>query len=472
MIKTIIYKELLEIFRDGRFRWLFLIILSLLFTALGAGYLHYKEISTQHEVARKITREHWIKQPDKNPHSAAHYGIYAFKPKLPLSFVDNGIDPYVGVAVWLEAHKQNDFKYRPAQDTTAMQRFGELTASTILQILMPLLIILLTFSAFVGEREQGTLKQLLSLGISKEKLIFGKALAVSTALLILLLPTTLIGVITLFLVSNASVLVTNFSRLFFLLGGYLAYFVVFILISLFISTKASSARTALSILISFWVINSFLIPKLAVDISKTFYPTPSAFEFNKKIANEIEKGIDGHNPQDKRNELLKVEILQKYNVATLEELPINFDAILLQEGEEYSNKVFDRNYTSLWQIFQKQNFIQQICGVFSPLLIVRSFSMAMAGTDFSQHQDFAISAENYRRLLVKEMNTYMANNSKSGDWEYKAGADLWQKVPEFTYSCPPIRQVLRLQYQNISMLLVWLFISSCLLIINIKNIKI
>ena len=59
-------------------------------------------------------------QPKKNPHSAAHYGVYAFKPKSPLALVDTGIDPYMGVAVWLEAHKQNEFKYRPAQDRTAV----------------------------------------------------------------------------------------------------------------------------------------------------------------------------------------------------------------------------------------------------------------------------------------------------------------------------------------------------------------
>ena len=99
----------------------------------------------------------WLNQTKKNPHSAAHYGVYAFKPKSPLAIVDTGIDPYMGVAVWLEAHKQNEFKYRPAQDRTAVQRFGEMTAPRSLQVLVPLFIVLMTFSAFAGEREQGTL---------------------------------------------------------------------------------------------------------------------------------------------------------------------------------------------------------------------------------------------------------------------------------------------------------------------------
>ena len=94
----------------------------------------------------------------------------------------------MGVAVWLEAHKQNDFRYRPAQDATAVARFGELSAAAVLQLLVPLLIILLGFSAFAGERDLGTLRQLLSLGVRPRDLAAGKALGVASALGLLLVP--------------------------------------------------------------------------------------------------------------------------------------------------------------------------------------------------------------------------------------------------------------------------------------------
>ena len=68
--------------------------------------------------------EHWETQGEKNPHSAAHYGVYAFKPRLALSFVDEGVDSFTGTSVWLEAHRQNDFLLRPAQEATAVQRIG------------------------------------------------------------------------------------------------------------------------------------------------------------------------------------------------------------------------------------------------------------------------------------------------------------------------------------------------------------
>ena len=194
MISRIARKELTEMLRDGRFRLLAGMVLAISVLSLAAGWKTYSDLSRQHAAAQAETRAQWLGQDKKNPHSAAHYGMYAFKPKSQLAMVDTGIDPYMGVAVWLEAHKQNDFKFRPAQDRTAVQRFGEMTGAEVLQVLLPLFIVLMTFAAFAGEREQGTLRQLLSLGVSRRDLVMGKALGVAVALALVLVPSTVLAV--------------------------------------------------------------------------------------------------------------------------------------------------------------------------------------------------------------------------------------------------------------------------------------
>lgn len=138
-------KEFTDMLRDGRFRVLGGLVLAIAALALVAGWRHYTEVERQHVQAQQATRRQWLSQGPRNPHSAAHYGVYAFKPRTRLSLVDTGVDPYVGVAAWLEAHKQNEFKYRPAQDRTTVERFGELTAAQALLVLMPLFIVLVTF---------------------------------------------------------------------------------------------------------------------------------------------------------------------------------------------------------------------------------------------------------------------------------------------------------------------------------------
>jgi ABC-2 type transport system permease protein len=102
MVRTIARKELVEMLRDGRFRTLAVLVLVLSAVSFAAGWRQYVNVQRQHLEAQQETRAQWVNQPAKNPHSAAHYGMYAFKPKSRLSLVDTGIDPYVGVAAWLE----------------------------------------------------------------------------------------------------------------------------------------------------------------------------------------------------------------------------------------------------------------------------------------------------------------------------------------------------------------------------------
>ena len=248
MITTIARKEFVEIWRDGRFRRAAAIVLMLLLAALAMGYKHFRDGRQEQAVARAFDEQQWLGQGERNPHSAAHFGKYAFKPLTPLSFIDRGVNSYLGIAVWLEAHYQNPFRYRPAEDSTAVQRFGELTASVVLQLLVPLLIILLAFSTFAGERESGTLRQLLSAGASAKTLASGKALGVTGALALLLVPATVIGVAALALAatgSSADGLGSSAGRFALMVFSYLLYFGTFACVAIAVSAMARTARMAL-----------------------------------------------------------------------------------------------------------------------------------------------------------------------------------------------------------------------------------
>ncbi len=367
MILTIARKEFTEMTRDGRFRCVAAVIFVLLMISLAVGWKHYRDVRSQQEVAQKKTREQWLNQGVRNPHTAAHFGVYAFRPKMPLSLIDTGLDSYTGAAVWIEAHNQNPARYRPAEDATAVQRFGELTAATVLQLLIPLVIILLTFAAFAGEREAGTLRQLLSLGLSKGHLVMGKALGITTALGMLLAPASAIGVVALALVSDDGLLAQSVSRMILMALGYLLYFGAFVGLSLAVSAFAPTARSSLVIMLAFWIASGLLVPRLASDAAERVYPVPTAGEFWAAVERDKQQGIDGHNPADRRTEDLKQRILARYGVKRVEDLPVNFSGISLQAGEEYTNKVWDRNYGALWDTYEAQQNVYKSASLIAPI---------------------------------------------------------------------------------------------------------
>lgn len=453
MITRIAHKEFTDMLRDGRFRWAAALVFTLLLTALALGWKHHREVKRQHDLAQAETREQWLKQPAKNPHSAAHYGIYAFKPKLLPALLDRGVDPYTGVAVWLEAHKQNEFKFRPAQDATAVQRFGELTAATVLQLLVPLLIILLSFAAFAGEREQGTLRQLLSLGVPKTALVWGKAAGIAGALGVLVVPAGVIGVIALALTSENGLLGASAGRLAWMFASYLLYFGIFIGVSLAVSAWAKSSRFALVALLAFWIVNGLIAPRAAADAAKRIYPTPSAFSFQQALDRALQG--DGHDAA----EALKQRVLAQYKVSRIEDLPVNFSGISLQESEEHGNEVYDKHYSALWQTYARQDRLKQWAGALAPMLTIGSLSRGLAGTDFAQHQDFAQAAEQYRRVFIKQMNDDLAYNGGRTGTQYIAQPALWAKVEAFTYEAPSVGWVLRQQSVSLTLLALW-FVAS------------
>lgn len=454
MITTIARKEMAELTRDGRFRLAFGLAALLLLVALVFGWLSYTQSAAERARAQSDDRRVWLSQGPRNPHSAAHFGRYLFKPTTPLSFVDQGLNPYLGVAAFVEAHTQTPLRDRAADDATALARFGELTAATVLQLLVPLLIVLVTFGAFAGEREAGTLRQVFSLGVPGRALLLGKLAGTSSALFAILVPLTLIGSAALVL-SGAPEGQASLPRLGFMMLGYLLYFGALMGIALGVSAMVRSARTALVVLLGFWMMNCVLVPRLAADVANRLHPAPSMQAFLEQVKKDMRNGIDGHDPEDRRTEELKQRMLVQYKVAKVEELPINFDAVAMQAGEEHGNEVLDHHYNRLWDGYVRQARVGQAFAFASPLLALRPFSMAMAGTDLVLHRAFSLEAERYRRGFIALLNNHMRDHSKTGDWDWKADSAFWAQAPEFTFRTPTVSESLSVHGSSLAILAVW-----------------
>ncbi len=464
MITRIARKEMTEMFRDGRFRWASAIVLGLIVIATLTGLRSFRALDAEQSAAQAAMRGFWVDQGAKNPHSAAHYGLWVFKPKMPLSFIDQGVDSFTGVTTWLEAHKQNEFTRRPAMDQASVARFGEWTAAAVLQLLVPLLIIMLAFSAFTAERETGTLKQLAAIGVPMSQLMRGKALGTAAALAVVVVPATVLGVLALALGSGFSRGVDDLIRFGAMIAVYLVYFLVVLVITLAVSARSPSSRTALLTLLAFWTVNSLIAPRAVTDLARRVHPTTSSFAFQKAVADDLANGIDGHNPADERRKAVEAKALKEYGAISIDALPVNFDAIAMQESEEYGNRVFDKHFNGLYDSYRAQNAVTQLGAVVAPLLAVRSLSMGLAGTDVEQHRDFATKAEGYRRGLVAFSNNYFRDNTQTGAWDWKAPPEVWAKYPAFAYEAPSVSSTIAPQKRAILLLAGWLVLAVIALV--------
>lgn len=454
-VLTIAAKELRESLRDGRFRLLAGGILILLAAALVTGWVETRAARLEIATAREADVETWEGQGPRNPHSAAHFGHFAFKPRPAVSFLDRGVDAYLGRAVWLEAHWQDPFALRPAEDRTAVQRFGELTAAFTLQVLAPLLCVVLGFSAFAGERERGTLRQLASLGLEARTLALGKAAGLGAALALVLLPAVVLAGLLAALASPGEGLAAFAGSLLV----YGLYFATLLALVLAVSAWASRARVALVVLLGFWLSSTVLVPRLVADGAERLEPVPTPRAFFEALAEDEERGMEGQGTREERRKALEERVLAQYGVETLDELPVNFAGLSLQASEEHSNLVYDEHYGELWRKYLAHERLHQWGAALSPTLAVRSLSMALAGTDVARHLHFAEAAERHRRELVKFLNDDMASHAGEAGFGYLADESLWAEAPAFSYRPPGTGEALARQGPAFGWLLVW-FVGS------------
>jgi ABC-2 type transport system permease protein len=432
MIGIIARKEFQEISREARFRWTAAAVLLLLAAALISSVAGVRRASAERTAAMEADRREWLAQGPRNPHVAAHFGMYAFKPAAPLALLDRGVETFTGSAIWIEAHNQNPAQFRAADDATSMIRFGELTAATVLQTLVPLLIIVVAFPLFARERETGTLRQLLSIGIAPARLAVGKVAGVLAALALVLLPAIAIGVVALSLASELPL-----ARLLLLGGAYGAYFLALVAVVIAVSAHASTSRAALVTLLGFWIATTFVIPRAAADLGERLHPTPTDRQFWAAVNADMAKRYAGGDVPRR-------------------------DGVALQAGEDYGNRVFDRHFAGLDRGFDEQASVQRIAGVLSPYLAIRDASMSIAGSDVRHHMHFARAAELFRRDLQRYLNTDLTRNAVRG-FGYQAGEPLWRNAPRFTYALPPLQWALRPVALSLVLLLAWLAVAAWML---------
>lgn len=402
------------------------------------GIVQNSRQQQQQLAAKEHVRQQWENIDAMNPHSAAHYGSYAFKAINALSSIDEGVNTITGNVLRLEGHVQNEMLYSEASQSLSVSKFGKLKPSLLLQYVIPLLLIFPAFASVSAERESGRLKLLVFQGVSLRQLIFSKAFSIWLYGLLLLLITIAVQIIA----NAANTIMHDAGRITLIILSYAAYYYIIVVLAAGISAWLHNNTAALSSLLAIWMLWTIFLPRIWGNTVEKIHPLPSRQAFKAAMREDRSKGIDGHNPSDKREEKLKQKILEEYGVDSVDQLPINFDGIVMQEDEEYGNQVWDKHFGQNYQILQRQKKAYQLSGFLNPFASLQSAGMGLSGSDMLHHLDFLKQAEQYRRHLIKSLNDKHAyGGSRTGDWGWKAERDFYQSIEDFHYEIPSANSV-------------------------------
>ncbi|WJS93144.1 DUF3526 domain-containing protein [Flavobacterium johnsoniae] len=448
----------------------------LLLYATFSGWENYK---TQNETSEKYqheSREDWLKNPDKNPHRMAHYGNFAFRKSTSLSVFEFGMEPFFGNAIFLEAHKQNTANFSEAGFSNSMLRFGEISIAMVLQVLLPLLIFFLGFNSIAYERENGTLKILLTQEINWKQLLTGKILGVASVIMMLFVPTIIVLVLVWLFLQDFNIAADETIKMILFILFHFAYLLFFCVIAVLISAISKTSKKALITLIGIWLLFTIILPRTTQAIGAYIYEAPSKIQFNSDIEKDILKQGDSHNPNDPHYKAIKDSLLHAYKVDSVQKLPFNYSGFIMTEGEKISSRIYNEHLAELLQIYKKQNSFSKTVSFLNPYIAMKNLSMGLSNTDYESYIDFQKQAEDYRYKMAQKMNALQIkyiSNKKPGpnDKPLTIGKEHWADMEDFHYEPKPIETVLRNEIISIISIVLWITLLFILVRIAAQKLK-
>jgi len=428
-IKSSLRLERTLVMRDrGAIATAVALALILLISLISGMRADQAESAALRSAAAKVQAE-WAAQPPKNPHSAAHYGILVYRPRAPLQAIEPGVLPFQGAVTFLEAHKRNAPMLSPASVRVAERSYGSTRYSPMLQVAGGFLALVLGYLIGAREARRGMIPLLRGSGARGGSVVAAKAISTGVLVLLAALPSLIFAAISVGAgdpgLRFAALSVASLTHLFILAAFGVAS-----------GIWLGAARFGLAAVAFAWAMSVMIMPRIADIVAEQAVPLTQQ-SLNEAISADFKRGPDGHG-NSVANDAFERQTLAQYGVSRKQDLPVNFDALLMQADEDYRGGVYDQRLAEADAVRARQDFIRQFAWAFGPTPAVLDLSVRIAGADADTQSRFDTSAEVFRRELVSMLNRHMAENSRTGDWEWKPADQYYSSFEAFNPPMPTL----------------------------------
>lgn len=461
--------ELTRMRRSGALAALAVVLGGLIVTSGLVAWRAERAYEVQRQRYSATVDAQWDAQPDRHPHRVSHYGYLLFRPRPPLGFFDAGVTANTGSTLFIEAHRQNSMNFGDAAHADAPLRFGGLSMALVLQLLIPLVVFIAAAGSVAREREEGTLALVRSLGTSWADWLGGKVAALVIAALVIVLPGMLVVAGVLAATRDVAWTADAWTRAGALTLAHVGYFAVCALIGVLVSAVSRTSRDATLALVGLWLALWVIVPRVVPAIGAAADDLPTRAAFEAEVERRTRALGDSHNPNDPTFAAFKAETLAKAGVSRVEDLPVNYNGILMIEGERLTTDAYRGMRALLDDSRRGHERSATLAAVVSPFLAMRLASMALAGVDVRHVDDFERQAEDYRYTLVQHLNQLHAEEVAHADDRYASAgggsdapsrkrleAEHWRDTPAFAYIAPDVGVAAAQAAAALSVLGLWL----------------
>lgn len=334
--------------------------------------------------------------------TALHKQLFCRRPRA-LSFVVAGTDKAFPNTFQLNAYRREYPELRTARNPL-LSSFSELDWMYIVSCLLSFAAVVFTYDSICSEKRGGTLRLVLVAPTLRSVVILGKFLGVFITLGIPMI----LGMLTSLVIVSLSpgILLTggDWCKIPVIVALCFVFLSLFILLGLWVSSRASSSASSIISLLFLWVGINVLVPCLAYSGSKYFKPVSTQAELLEHIKQENER-------------LLHEALSGKYGRNACSYNPDvnsvgnNPSAVVrFQRARTESwNKTIDDHFTRMVQQMRTALFISRV----SPLGLFRCAADVIAGTGVNRLQEVQSHLVGYQDRLRTYVHEEDAKDLKS-----------------------------------------------------------
>ncbi len=193
-----------------------------------------------------------------------------------LSIYAKGLDDYMGRSFEVRN------PWRAIEPTSGQRRvnlvfslFSTPDFSYVAKVLMSLLAIMFAFDAVSGEKANGTLALMNSCQVPRSSILLGKWIGGFLSLLMPFIAATLLGLLIVMLSPALSFSTDDWGRIGFIVLSSVIYISIFFFLGLFVSSRTSTPKTSIVVLLFLWAVLVFGIPNIGALLARKIVRLPS-----------------------------------------------------------------------------------------------------------------------------------------------------------------------------------------------------
>ena len=205
------------------------------------------------------------------------------RPPAILSVFSKGVENQLASSVKIETSKVPMLSARSSEVNPYLSILPTMDISLILKIVVSVLALLVACDVISGEREQGTLKMILSGTAARHQILLGKLLAGQLTLLVPLTISFLLGVLILLFSPMVDLTALDWFRISLIYIVSVIFVSAIYNIGLFVSTLTSRSAISLIAGLFFWIVFIMVVPNAAVYFATQIAPLEPEENVNSQL---------------------------------------------------------------------------------------------------------------------------------------------------------------------------------------------